>query len=112
MEKTISLCYLGDEHDRFIVCRWSIALPDGITWKNLEAVRDRTDEKVTIAQTAKVWLKRDNPGVYPPKYELIISGRGEDGRCTWCRSFRTYLESYMRTLGCSINQSGECIFED
>lgn len=111
MDKAITLRYLGAEYGSFIVCRWAIELPKGVHGKEIVDIKKWTDETVNLKRTARVWLKRTNPDEYPPKYELIISGRGEDERCTWCRSFRTSLETHMKKLNCSIDQHGSCDFE-
>ena len=111
MDKTIILRYLGAEHENFIVCKWAIELLGGISGKEIVDVKKWTDETVDLMHTARVWLKRTNPGEYPPKYELIISGRGRDERCTWCRSFRTALETHINKLKYSIDQKGSCDFD-
>jgi hypothetical protein len=111
IDEAITLRYLGVEYKDFIVCRWAIELPKSICGKEIADMKKWTDEAVGLKRNARVGLKRTNSEEYPPKYELIISGRGEDERCTWCRSFRTSLETNMKQLNCPINQHGSCDFE-
>jgi len=112
MTKEVSLRYLGVDYENFIICTWAIGIPEGVRGKEIIDIKKWTDETVDLKPTARAWIKRVNPNRYPPKYKLIISGRGYDDRCTWCRSFRTAMESHMEKLNCSINQNGSCEFEE
>jgi len=96
---------------RFLECTWAIDLPKGMSGKEIVDIKKWTDEKVKLDSTARTYLKRDNPGEYPPQYELVVSGKGKDNRCTWCRSFRTALEKRMDELDCEIEQNDSCTFE-
>ena len=111
MDQEIALRYLGVDYEKFIVCRWAIELSNGISGKEVVDVKKWTDDVVALQRYARVWLKRINPQEYPAKYELIISGRGPDERCRWCKTFRTALDTHMKKLNCSTQQHGSCEFE-
>jgi hypothetical protein len=112
MIKEVSLRYLGVNYGNLIICTWAIDIPEGVRGKEIIDIKKWTDETVDLKPTARAWIKRVNPNKYPPKYKLIISGRGYDDRCTWCRSFRTAMKSHMEKLNCSISQNGSCEFEE
>ncbi|MBE9593243.1 MAG: hypothetical protein IMF19_07155 [Proteobacteria bacterium] len=43
---------------------------------------------------------------------MKISGRGEDRRCEWCRSFFTALRTKAKKEGIFLDEDWRCIFED
>ena len=45
-------------------------------------------------------------------YSMKISGRGEDGRCEWCRPFFTVLRRKAEREGISISENWRCPFEE
>lgn len=50
--------------------------------------KKKLNNKVDLLRTAKIRIEKDQAG---NMYPLKISGKGEDGRCRWCRSFFTVL---------------------
>ena len=116
MKKVLSLRYYGDSHEdrygrRFYDCSWAIDLPKGMRGEEIVKIKKLTDERIELEATGRVYFRRENPGEYPPRYELEISGIGEDKRCAWCEYFQRSLENRMEKLDCEIDQRGSCIFK-
>ena len=55
--------------------------------------------------TGKVIINDDE------EFELKITGRGHDNRCTWCRSFRTRLRNILAEKKIKLRQKGFCRFD-
>lgn len=106
-DKKLILKYVGSENEGFIRCEFEIELPEikGIRKKIFE-VRDWTDKKEHLKEWARCWLEKNGDD-----YRLIISGRGNDGRCAWCRSFRTALGTSMFDLKVVVCQKDSCKFD-
>jgi len=106
-DKKLILNYLGSETEGFMRCEFEVELPDvkGIRKKIFE-VRDWADKNVKLKEGARIWFEKEREG-----YKLIISGRGSDERCTWCRSFRTALNTSMFDLKVAVCQKNCCKFD-
>lgn len=84
-------------------CRWKIFASDDVLKRDdIETIKHWTDEKVKTSGEIN-FNKAGNR-----YYELKISGRGHDNRCTWCESFRTALNTRTDNL---VEQRGSCKFE-
>ncbi|MCX6819624.1 MAG: hypothetical protein NT129_06540 [Candidatus Aenigmarchaeota archaeon] len=109
--KKIKIHYLGTEHDEFTTCTFEIKVPEGMSGKEIIIIRNWTNKNVKLKPSARAWIERINPNEEPPRYFLKISGRGNDERCTWCRSFRTALRTRMIEQKCAVIQEGRCEFD-
>ncbi|HEC86542.1 MAG TPA: hypothetical protein ENI49_01540 [Thermoplasmatales archaeon] len=110
-ENSLIFQFLGVEYDTLITCRWRLTRPENISWETINKIREWTDNKVPLKKYANIKIRRLNRGKYPAKYELIIRGRGYDDRCTWCKSFRTALETTARKMNCTITYEKFCNFD-
>lgn len=108
-DKKLTLNYLGSETKGFMRCEFEIELPKGVKGikKKIFDVRDWTDKNVKLKKGARIWFEKKGEG-----YRLIISGRGADERCTWCRSFRTALKTSMFDLKVAVYQNNFCSFDE
>lgn len=66
---------------------------------DIETIKKWVDEKVKIFGHID-FVKSGNY-----IYNLEVSGRGNDNRCTWCSSFRTALKTHFGDL---IEQIDDC----
>jgi len=104
--------FMGDEPEKhFIPCVFLLKTPKDMSPKHIFEVREWVDGRIKLGNSARIWIKRENPDEYPAVYRLIISGRGSDERCTWCRSFRTALREKIKGLGFEIKEIDACTFE-
>lgn len=108
-DKKIILKYCGAEQGKLIECGWEIVLPKEAKAKEIFEIKNWVDKKVDLHKPAWIYIKRTNTDL-PPEYSLIIRGRGEDERCTWCKSFRTSLKNHFEKQGIEVEEVGGCIF--
>ncbi|MDP3026712.1 MAG: hypothetical protein Q8N63_03315 [Nanoarchaeota archaeon] len=107
-DKKLILKYVGSENEGFIRCEFEIEFPydvKSIRKKSIE-VRDWANKNVELKERARCWIEKNGDD-----YRLIISGRGNDGRCTWCRSFRTALSTTLFDLKVAVCQKDSCKFD-
>jgi hypothetical protein len=71
--------------------------------------KKKFNKKVYLRRTAKIRVEKDQLG---NMYPLRISGRGEDGRCEWCKSFFSALRRKVKKDGLVLDEAWRCIFED
>ena len=83
-----TLYYSSSRIDDSVLCSWIIR---NISWETIEKIQNWTDNKIQL-KGPNIWFRRLNNNE-PAIYELNIKGRGYDDRCTWCKSFRTALNS-------------------
>ncbi|MCK4825419.1 hypothetical protein KA005_57255 [bacterium] len=109
----VFLKYLGNEFEQgYGKCEWEITITGTMRFQDLADAREKASKNVTRKATARDYITRRNPGQHPPKYLLGISGRGEDGRCAWCRYLREVLWSYEEKKQATVTQIGCCDFEE
>lgn len=112
MSDVLEMRYLGYEVERNqTICTWEIELPRGFIWSDLENLKEWCTSNVKLGKYVGIWFKRNNKGEFPPKYHLNIRGIGQDGRCSFCKSFRTGLNTKAEKKGLSFEQDGACSFE-
>ena len=70
--------------------------------------KKKLNNKVDLLRTAKIRIEKDQAG---NKYSLRISGRDEDGRCRWCRSFFTVLRRKAEREGIFLDEDWTCDIE-
>ncbi len=98
--------YLDDYFEEgFGTCEWNIT---GIGWGLVDEIKKWVDTTVKLKHTARCYLKRTNPGLFPPEYRLFVTGRGRDERCTWCESFRTAMQNKLKEKGILIERQDVC----
>ncbi len=107
-EKKIILKYCGVEQDKLIECEWEIKLPKEAKAKEVFEIKNWVDKVVDLHKPAWIYIKKINDS--PLEYSLIIKGRGQDERCTWCQSFRTSLKTHFKKLGIELKEIGGCRF--
>jgi len=109
-QKELSVDYDGVEYGDFIKCMLNITRPPEIDSSIIRGVKIWTDKHVELKSTARVCLMSNNHkgGL---GQDLIISGRGKDERCTWCRMFRTALRTKMINSECRFVQENVCDFD-
>jgi len=107
-DKKLVLKYMGSENEGFIRCEFEIDLPENVEGirKKIFEVKNWADKNVQFKEYARAWLEKNGDD-----YRLIISGRGSDERCTWCRSFRTALNKSLFDLKVAVYQNGFCKFD-
>lgn len=105
-DKQIVLNFLGSENDEVIRCEFEINIPPDIkdVKKKIIEIRDWVNRNKTT--NGRCWIENNGDN-----YQLIISGRGSDGRCNWCRSFRTALDTKMFDLKIAVYQKNCCEFD-
>ena len=86
-------------------CEWRII---GTDWGIIDEIKKWVDTTVKLKHTARCYLKRTNPGSFPPEYRLFITGKGKDERCTWCESFRTTVQNKSKERGILIERQEGC----
>lgn len=92
--------------DNKFECNFEIECPNEIINKKILEAKDSADRKVNLKSHADINIKNDAKSLI-----LSIAGLGKDERCTWCRTFRTILRSYLVNLKYAIYQKGRCKFE-
>jgi len=104
--KKLILKYLGSEKEGFIRCEFEINTPKELEEikKKMFEIRNWADKKVET--NARIWFEKIDEG-----YKLIISGRGNDKRCEWCRSFRTALDTSLFDSKIAVYQKDFCKFD-
>jgi len=103
----IRIRYLGCNEIDFYTCGWIFTLSN-VEARELFVIKRWVDRNVRLGGTARIWIKRRGLG----KYSMKISGRGEDGRCEWCRSFFTALRRKAERERISISENWRCPFEE
>jgi len=63
-------------------------------------------KNIYLKKDAKCSINQNNGG-----YNLTIIGKGWDGRCRWCRSFRNHLKTKLSKSGIVMNEKGFCKFD-
>jgi len=112
MGDELEIEYCGYEaRNNQTICTWEIKLASGVDWNDLDSLKEWTENKVNLGQYVGIWFKRINKGQFPPKYNLNIRGIGEDGRCAFCRRFRTGLKKKTKDNALSYSEIGKCDFE-
>jgi hypothetical protein len=105
----IQIKYLGCNQIDFYTCNWLFTLRN-IGINKLFEIKNWVDNMVDLGRTARIWIKREDRA--RNGYSLGISGIGEDGRCTWCRSFFTLLRKKAKDEGFSVEENWICPFEE
>jgi hypothetical protein len=91
---------------KYITCSWEI---NNIPWDIVKLVREWTDDKIKLIDPTRILIERVNKGEYPAIYELNIHGIGHDNRCTWCKTFRSVLNTKCKEkLNCPIQYENHC----
>ncbi len=93
------------------VCEFEMVLGYGLNWDIPGKIKDWVDERIDLKDSAKVYLKRENPDETPPVQKLVIEGSGHDNRCRWCRSFWTSIVTASKDGSFKIEKENTCIFQ-
>jgi len=106
-DKKLNLRYRRPEFEESILCEFDINLIEGTEEiiKKIFEIRDFTNKKAFL-RGAKCELQKNGND-----FRLIISGRGHDGRCRWCRTFRTTLAKSLFDLKVDVSQNQFCRFD-
>lgn len=96
------------ERSPFILCSWAIHLPAQMNGGFIDALRSWTDSKVNTDDHVGKWIIPDQRENGVQTFNLKISGIGKDGRCSWCRSFRSALESKLIRNDMRFVREGAC----
>lgn len=105
---TIILKYEKEEWGDVIDCKFIIMLPKNINEKNLKDIENWVDQNVkTDPFSTNIEIER----LTANKFSLVISGKGKDNRCVWCRSFRTSLKKLCDKNNINFIQENFCKFE-
>jgi len=104
--KKLVLNYLGSEFEGFIRCEFEINIPQELEEIKKKIFEVRNWVNKNVGSTARIWFEK-----LPEGYRLIISGRGDDKRCEWCRSFRTALDTSLFDSKVAAYQKGFCKFD-
>ncbi len=102
------LKYDSFEDDELFICQFKIELPDNINDldKKIFEVKKWVDAKLPSTKEKCAMNKKENV------ITLTIKGKGQDGRCRWCSSFRTALEEFLSEKKLAgITQNKTCVFE-
>lgn len=89
-------------------CRWMISFSDAAVCALVNDISTWASGKAKL-NGARVRLMGAKEG----RMELTIAGHGRDGRCRWCRTFRSALKTALRrdygrgALACH----GSCVFD-
>jgi hypothetical protein len=92
--------------DDRMTCKWTISLLPNMSGQAIIDKRKWTDS--VVARHAFIQIRRLNPEHYPPIYQLTITGKGYDGRCLWCKSFRKSIETHFSKIQCGFEKIGGC----
>lgn len=89
-------------------CRWVLPIPTAAVYSLVRVMHTWTTHKAKLTG-ASVDLR----AVERQKMELRIKGRGRDGRCRWCRTFRSGLRTaILRGYGShAFALDGSCVFD-
>lgn len=94
---------LGDCVD----CKFTIKLPDELTEEKIKQAEEWVNEKMKTDFSTSINLEK----VGKNRFELLVSGIGHDGRCSWCKSFRTALKTFCERDNLFVKQMNFCTFE-
>jgi hypothetical protein len=89
-------------------CRWVLPIPTAAVYSLVRVMHAWTTHKAKLTG-ASVDLR----AIERQKMELRIKGRGRDGRCRWCRTFRSGLRTaILRGYGSrAFALDGSCVFD-
>jgi len=108
LNKTIILEYERENWGDSIDCEFIITFPKIANEELLKGLEDWVDKKVEIDS---ILTKIEIEKITPNKFKLLISGKGNDNRCTWCRSFRTSLKTLSNKEQMGFLQKNFCKFD-
>jgi hypothetical protein len=90
-EETLRISYKKRDGDAR-GCVWLLSYNDDSAAALIHDIRTWTNTKVSLADGAKVRFDEVKKG----ELELKINGNGRDGRCRWCRTYRSALKTAVR----------------
>jgi len=102
------LKYDFSEDDELFTCEFEIGLPDNVDEleKKIFEVKEWVDRRIPYARKKCCMDKKEKI------ITLVIKGKGHDGRCKWCRSFRTSLKEFLSENELAgIRQNNFCRFD-
>ena len=90
-------------------CRWLLNLGEGSLRSLIREIYTWANSRAKLNNGAVIELK----SCENRKMELRIAGRGKDGRCRWCRTFRSGLKTAVRRKygRQAFILDGACIFD-
>jgi len=98
-----------DLEDESYHCIWKIILPISMDTGEIINIKNWVDNKCKDRLKAQLpWLNRKNEEQIPAEYYFHVVGRGEDGRCDYCQSFRTSLINHMNSLNIQSKENRKC----
>ena len=100
--------FLGKDQDDLIICKFNAPNLSEIeeSKRIFLEVEDFVNKNLFLKENAKCFLRQNNEG-----YNLIIIGKGWDGRCRWCRSFRNHLKKKLAQSQIIMKEKGFCEFD-
>lgn len=72
-------------------CLLELVVPKVFGWNNIEDIRDASKEDTEFSDITEIWFEETNEDVKNIYCEVNIKGKDHDGRCEWCRKFRSNL---------------------
>ena len=108
LSKTIILEYKKEDWGDTIDCKFIITLPRIADEEFLRELESWVDDRI---KTDSISTSIEIEKLTPNKFNLLISGKGKDNRCTWCRSFRTSLKTLCNKKNLDFLQKNFCKFE-
>jgi hypothetical protein len=111
---TVGIEFVGSErmgHSTIIKCSWDVHFPSRMNGQGvMEDCRSWTESRIRTGDHVNRWISGPEVGEGVHTYKINISGIGRDGRCAWCRTFRSVLETRMRRDGMLFVREGECFY--
>ena len=92
------------DRDEPITCSFILKLPS----ETKELIEMIKESNLIAGSTSKAHLKINEEN---KTFELKITGRRSDGRCTWCRTFRTRLRNLLKKEKIKLRQDHFCKFD-
>tara|TARA_Y100000310_G_scaffold160212_1_gene159946 strand:- start:610 stop:1065 length:456 start_codon:yes stop_codon:yes gene_type:complete len=106
--KELTLEFLGKDQGDLIQCEFDSSDLSEIkeSKKIFLEIEDFINKNVFLKNNAKCFLRENKGG-----YKLIITGKGWDGRCRWCRFFRNHLKKELSQHNVVLKEKGFCNFD-
>jgi len=115
MDNELTFRYETSKHDivnNLWICYWKISSPKGNCSKFLSKIREQVSRKIKLRDDAVIDLEQINFDDDTSLFDLEITGKGHDNRCSWCRYYRKYLKRTVEEAGIGFSQKSHCGFEN
>ena len=97
----------SEQNSGFIKCVWELKLRDMSLWNRIWNIKEWADANHRLRNRCQPYVMKREDRIY----HLVIQGRGQDGRCAWCRAFRSTISKDFSEKHLRCEESGACIFE-